>query len=443
MNIIYMHTHDSGRYWSPYGYSLPTPNLMNLAKQSTLFRHCYCAGPTCSPSRAALLTGMNPHSCGMRGLASRGFKLNDYNQHLVSFLNNLDYHTVLCGIQHEAPDYKMIGYREVIGSQEFNMNETEKSMEEWDYGNTQAACEYLKTMMGQKQPFFLSMGFFNTHREFPMAKNNVNPDYLAPPAPLYDCDVNRKDMADYHESVRVVDNCAGMLLSVLKDTGLSENTMIIATTDHGIAFPKMKCTLYDTGIGVALMIKYPNNSMAGKATDALVSQIDIFPTICDLIGAQKPQWLEGHSMLPLLEGKKTKIRDEIFSEVTYHAAYEPKRCVRTDRYKLIRFYDYHNGIVPANIDECKSKDFLFDNGYMEYTRIREYLYDLWLDPYERENFVDAKEYGTIYGDLSLRLNDWMEKTDDPLRHNTFRVPAPKGAKINKLTCINPRMQDFE
>lgn len=72
MNIIYMHTHDSGRYWSPYGYAVPTPNIMDFAKQGTVFRQCYCAGPTCSPSRSAMLTGYNPHKNGMQGLAQPG-----------------------------------------------------------------------------------------------------------------------------------------------------------------------------------------------------------------------------------------------------------------------------------------------------------------------------------------------------------------------------------
>ena len=114
-NILYMHTHDSGRYWSPYGHAVPAPNLMRLADDSTLFRHCYSAAPTCSPSRAALLTGMSPHACGMTGLAHRGFRLNDYSRHLAPFLGRQGYRTALCGIQHEAPDAGMIGYHELLG----------------------------------------------------------------------------------------------------------------------------------------------------------------------------------------------------------------------------------------------------------------------------------------------------------------------------------------
>lgn len=444
MNIIYMHTHDSGRYWSPYGYAVPTPNIMNFAKQGTVFRQCYCAGPTCSPSRAGLLTGYNPHENGMQGLASRGWQLKDYSQHLANYLGKHGFYTALCGIQHEAPDYHMIGYQEIVGSQEFSMDATEQSMEDWDYSNTDCACDFLRERAGKEgEPFFLAMGWFNTHREYPKAEADINPDYLTVPGTLYDCDVNRRDMADYHESVRVVDRCFGKIMEVLEATGLREDTMIILTTDHGIAFPNMKCTLYDTGIGVAFILDYPGNPRKEKATDVLMSQLDVFPTVCELAGIEIPGWVEGKSVLPFMNGEEEKIRDEIFSEVTYHAAYEPKRCVRTDRYKLIRLYDYHNGIVPANIDECLSKDFLFENGYGRRVRVKEYLFDLWIDPCERENLVDNGAYGEVYGDLSQRLENWMKRTGDPILEYGSRVPKPEGARVNKLSCVNPRLLDFE
>lgn len=444
MNIIYMHTHDSGRYWSPYGYAVPTPNIMAFAKQGTVFRQCYCAGPTCSPSRSAMLTGYNPHKNGMQGLASRGWQLHDYSHHLANYLGRHGFHTALCGIQHEAPDYRMIGYHEIVGSQDFSMDATEQSMEEWDYHNTEDACAFLRGRAERNGgPFFLSMGWFNTHREYPRAQNDINPDYLTVPETLYDCDTNRKDMADYHESVRVVDSCFGKIMKTLDETGQRDDTMIIMTTDHGIAFPKMKCTLYDTGIGVAFILDYPGNPRKGTGTDALMSQLDVFPTVCELAGIETPDWVEGRSILPFMNGETEKIRDEIFSEVTYHAAYEPKRCIRTTRYKLIRRFDYHNGIVPANIDECISKDFLFEHGFAQRACLREYLFDLWLDPVERENLVGNEKYREIYGELSRRLEEWMKRTDDPVLKYGSRVPKPEGARVNRLGCMNPRLLDFE
>lgn len=445
MNILYIHTHDSGRYFQPYGYNIPTPNIMQLAGEGTLFRHCYCTGPSCSPSRAGLLTGMSPHSCGMLGLAHRGWRLNDYDKHLVRFLKGKGLETILCGIQHEAPEEFMIGYDRVLMKQNYNMGATKDDRADWDRTNAGAVASFIRERGNASgaRPFFLSFGMFNTHREFPTIDKDIDPDYVIPPYPLYDCSQNRKDMAAYITSARVVDECTGIVLDALKESGMEQDTLVIFTTDHGIAFPRMKCNLFDTGIGVALIVKYPGNRMKGKATDALISQLDLFPTLCDILQIEKPGWLQGVSIFPLLEGRTEKVRDEIFSEVTYHAAYEPMRCIRTERYKLIRFYDYHNGIVPANIDDSLSKDFLLERGFLEECREREVLFDLYMDPVERENRVRDPRYKEVYKELSLKLEQWMKETEDPLLVSGYRVPKPEGAVANKLTTISPRIDDFE
>ena len=112
MNFIYIHTHDSGREMEPYGAGCHNPALMRLAKESILFRNAHCVAPTCSPSRAAMLTGMTAHNSGMYGLAHRGFSLNDYSQHLAPYLGKHGYYTALIGVQHEAKDPAVIGYTE-------------------------------------------------------------------------------------------------------------------------------------------------------------------------------------------------------------------------------------------------------------------------------------------------------------------------------------------
>ena len=113
-NILYVHSHDTGRYIQPLGRAVPTPNLQRLAEGGVLFRQAFCAAPVCSASRSALLTGQAPHSAGMLGLAHRGFRLNDYRQHLAQFLGAAGYHTALVGVQHEAPaPGTLIGYHEI------------------------------------------------------------------------------------------------------------------------------------------------------------------------------------------------------------------------------------------------------------------------------------------------------------------------------------------
>jgi len=153
-NIVYLHSHDSGRYLRPHGPAVPTPNLQRLAGEGILFRQAFSGAPTCSPSRAALLTGQSAHASGMLGLAHRGFSLNDYNQHMIHTLHAAGYRSVLAGIQHVADKPEKIGYKELLRP---------ASMRAADVA---PAAEQFLSRTGSG-PFFLDVGFFETHREYP------------------------------------------------------------------------------------------------------------------------------------------------------------------------------------------------------------------------------------------------------------------------------------
>lgn len=118
-NILYIHSHDTGRYIEPYGYPVPTPNLQRFAEGGALFRNAHSAAPTCSPSRAAPLTGQWPHSCGQLGLVNRGFLLRDTEKQLATMLSTAGYHTALAGIHHVVRDPATVGYDEVLTSRKW------------------------------------------------------------------------------------------------------------------------------------------------------------------------------------------------------------------------------------------------------------------------------------------------------------------------------------
>lgn len=442
MNVVYIHTHDTGRYIQPYGYGVSTPRLMEFARDAALFRHCYNAGPTCSPSRAALLTGMSPHVCGMEGLAHRGWKLNDYGKHMANYLKQNGFYTALCGVQHEAPSDEMIGYSQVLPSEPSDpANPISR-----DEKNAATCAAFIKDYFGKDdgKPLFLSFGMFSTHRVYPkLNEGDTSFDYAMPPTPMYDCEQNRRDMAEFMQSASIADSSFGTVVDALKQAGVYDDTLIYYTTDHGLAFPRMKCTLYDAGIGVSLIMRLPGGKLNGRATDALVSHLDVFPTVCEAAGVTAPDWLEGYSLMPVLNGETEKVREEINSEVTYHAAYEPMRCIRTDRYKLIRFFDDHNAPVLANTDAGHAKSFLIENGCYSGVRPREMLFDIYADPAERENLVADSRYSEVYSDLWMRLESWMKRTGDPLLTHGSRVPKPQGARVNKRSSVNPGESVFE
>lgn len=427
-NILYLHSHDTGRFIQPYGYAVPTPNLQRLAGEGMMFRQAFCCAPTCSPSRAALLTGQCPHSNGMLGLAHRGFRLNDYSRHLVHALRRVNYRSIQCGVQHVvSPPYTRFedaGYDEI----RWGRNRSDQTMPE-----TEAAAFLAEHHRG---PFFLDVGFFQTHRKFPEPGPQEDVRFVQPPPILPDAPETRLDMACFMASARELDIRMGVVLDALDQHGYADNTLVVCTTDHGIAFPGMKCNLTDLGLGVFLILRGPGGFTGGRVCDAMVSHMDVFPTLCELAGLDKPTWLQGQSFLPLVRGEAEVVNEELYGEVTYHAAYEPMRSVRTQRYKYIRrFGDRMRPVLP-NCDDGPSKTYLLEHGWADRVLPREALYDLAWDPLEQHNLTEQADLRLVLKDMRRRLEAWMGRTDDPLLRGP--VPAPSGAQVNRADGLSPQ-----
>lgn len=422
-NILYIHSHDTGRYIQPYGFDVATPNLQKLASEGILFRQAFDAAPTCSPSRAALLTGYCPHNNGMLGLAHRGFSLNDYNQHIIHWLRPRGYRSTLIGVQHIAKDPHAIGYDEIVECGGDHVAQV-----------APAAVRFLKN--APKQPFFLSVGFHETHREFASPGPQEDERFTEPPVPVPDVPSTRQDMAAFHATARVLDDGVGAVLNALASAGLSENTLVISTTDHGIPFPAMKCNLTVHGTSVYLIMRGPGGFAGGKICDSMVSQMDLYPTICDLLNIEKPGWLQGRSLMPLIKGNAQQINEEIFAEVNYHAAYEPKRAVRTLRYNYVRHFGDKNTPVLPNCDDSLSKTYWLKHNWRSHIVPRELLFDTVFDPEEARNLVNDPQYANALKEMRGRLDAWMHRTNDPLLNGP--VKAPPGAVVNDPNGISPQ-----
>ena len=420
-NILYIHSHDTGRYIQPYGYAVPTPNLQKLAAEGVLFRQAFCAGPTCSASRAALVTGQSPHASGMIGLAHRGFCLNDYGRHIIHTLGAAGYGSALAGIQHVAKDPAVIGYDEIL------------SLRHGSDEALAAAKQFLAR--GHERPFFLSVGFSDTHRAWRAESAAADARYCRPPDPIADAPQTRRDMAGFIVRARRIDELMGAVLDALAAAGLADETLVICTTDHGIAFPAMKCNLTDHGTGVMLILRGPGGFDGGRALDALVSQVDLFPTVCDLLGVRRPVWLTGCSLLPLVRGEADEVRDAVFTEVTYHAAYEPQRAARTRRWKYIRRYGDRSGPVLPNCDDSPTKDLWMRHGWPARLAEPQQLYDLLFDPHEAHNLARDPACAAVLAEMSGRLDRWMAETADPLLAGP--VPATPGGVVNDPDGVSP------
>jgi N-sulfoglucosamine sulfohydrolase len=414
-NILYLHSHDTGRYVQPYGHQIPTPNIQRLADQGVLFRDAHCAVPTCSGSRACLLTGQYGHSNGMLGLAHRGWELNDYTEHIVHTLRGAGYWSGLIGEQHIAKRPDVIGFDKVIKVPTTRVD---------------AVAPIARETLAERppQPFFLSVGFFETHREFFEPSSVRDSHYSQPPPNLPDGPETRRDMAGFKASARSLDQGVGAVLDALDEMGLTDETLILFTTDHGLAFPGAKATLFDRGTGVMLIMRGPGGFTGGKVIDPMVSHLDVYPTLCELAGLETPPFAQGRSLLPLVRGEVRTLHEEIFTEATFHAAYEPQRAIRTERWKYIRRFGERTLPVLPNTDDSPSKDLWLRHGFGERPIAAEQLYDLLFDPNEAANLAADPAYAEVRADLADRLERWMRDTRDPLLDGP--VTPPPGVELN-------------
>lgn len=426
-NIIYIHCHDAGRYISPHGYGLKSPNLHRLAKQGVLFRNNFCVAPGSSASRASLLTGTYPHQNGMLGLIHRGFSLRNYKMHLLHSLHKLGYESALAGVQYiamakgEKAAWERIGYSKCISDIEDAHIEAKK---------------YLKEQSKKERPFFLSLGFLENLREFPRINKKVcDPRYCLPPAVVPDNNITRNDMAAYATSLFQFDTKLGYVLDAVEEYGLSENTLIICTTTNGLSLPNMKCSLYDEGVGSFLIAKGPQGFSGGKVIDAMTSHLDIFPTLCELLGMEEPHKLEGKSLLSLVNGQVSKLHQELYFQINYHASAEPTRAIRTERFKYIKRFSVENNIPAANCDDSITKTLFIDSGWHTTKPDNEALYDLLLDPMEKNNLIGLEPFNNVYHELKTKLQDWMLNKRDPLIFGYLN--PPRGTKVNPVYHISP------
>lgn len=400
MNIVYLHSHDTGRYVEPYGAPVKTPFLKEFSKQAVVFRNMWATAPVCSGSRSSLLTGEYPHVNGMMGLAHRGWQLHNYNNILPRVLGRNGYQTAVFGEQHISSSLDELGYDYVSSVESKNPLQMNQDVE--------------KFLEGVKQPFFLSIGYWQTHRtSFEDADDDWQFGKTLDHLP--DTPETRHDWGRYQKSVKTLDENMGAVIAMLDRF---PDTAIVITTDHGPGFPGVKATLHDRGLGVMCMIKAPG--IAGFVSEEQVSNIDVFATICDLAKAPIPETQA--KVLPLQESEKG--RNLVFSELTFHAAFEPMRSVRDSRFRLIRKYSPIK--VWPNIDDSMVKDLLKAEEHLPQPdstlSIQEELFDCLLDPQETRNLADDPDHKAKLTELQTALSNWQTETKDPLLFG-FKIPS--------------------
>jgi N-sulfoglucosamine sulfohydrolase len=418
-----MTCHDLGRHLGCYGApTVQSPHLDALAAAGVRFDRAFTTSPGCSPARAALATGRYPHSNGVMGLTHPPFDwdLAPGERHIAALLASAGYETHLFGFQHVSPRVDRLGFHAVHGYDRL------LSCHEPAWGHNVAArfTECITAAQPEK-PLYLEVNLEEPHR--PYDQGGARPDRsrgVSIPGYLPADQQSAHEMAMLQGAIRQADEGVSAILDAIDRAGLTATTLAVFIADHGLAMPRAKCTLYDPGIEVALLVRWPAGGLTGgRVVDDMVSNVDILPTLLEIAGIPVPDTIHGRSILPLLRGGPSIARTAIYAEKTFHSYYDPMRAVRTERFKYIRNFETTFAVeVPADVqqgDIFRAHVELYHGRQ----RVPVELYDLGADPLEQRNLAGHDEFTEVERWLDGRLWSWMERTADPLLQGPIPSPA--------------------
>lgn len=431
-----------------------TPNIDQLAKEGVRFLDAFATTASCGPSRAVIYSGLQTHANGQygHGHGTHTYRLNPKVDTVFKLLSQTGYHTALLGKQHTThPDsYPFTFGRKVSGRDVTKIANISK--------------EFI-TKAGD-EPFFLAIGYSDPHptsiprpgwgivRDDPTVPVvQYDEDKLVVPDYLPDQPEVREGLAGYYQEISRLDHGIGQVLQVLKDTGKDKDTLVIFTSDHGSSEPGAMANHYEPGIQVPMVVRHPEGVGKGTTNSALVTLADITPTILDWTQCKGPKYpLHGQSFLPVLgEGKPVGWDEVLLSHVCHEVTmYYPMRTIRDRRYKMIWNIDWRSE-YPLPIDTLRRatwtetvrrgdptigprsvKKFLF--------RDQIELYDLQEDPLELINLADQAEHQDRRRNLSSKLMNWLEQTDDQwlVRHQIPMPGEPDAVSSRQASVDDPR-----
>ena len=340
-NVVLIIADDQGLDVGVYGNPvLRTPNLDRLAARGTLFTNAFATVSSCSPSRSVIYTGLYSHTNGMYGLAH-----DIHNQHLLptvrtlpQLLKDAGYRTALVGKKHILPEDALPFDEELAPERPGHRDVAFMAGEARKFIAARADQPFL-LVIGYSDPHRAPENFGNTRPWPQVERATYDPAKVIVPSHLPDLPEVRRDLADYYESISRLDSGIGLLLDALRETGHGDDTLTVYLSDNGRPFPGAKTTLYDAGIHLPLIVSSPEQSKRGVRNNALVSWIDITPTILDWAGVSPPkeQQPAGRSILPILEQTDPPGWDRVFASHVFHEIqqYYPMRALRTREYKYI------------------------------------------------------------------------------------------------------------
>ena len=399
--------------------AIHTPHLDRLAAQGIRFDNGFVSSPQCSPNRSSIFSGCTPHTISTSRLHT---PYPEWEPSFVEILKEQGYFTGASRKVHQGAAF----------NQRFDY-----------YQPQQKPFDKFFDTRPESRPFFLHVGFTDPHRPYRQGAFTPSHDPAKVELPdfLPDTPEVRADVALYYDEIARMDSECGELLEILDRRGLAENTLVVFMGDNGMPFPRAKGSLYDAGIRVPTLARWPGKIKPGTAAEQLMSSTDLPVTWLEMAGVAKPKKMQGRSLLPVFAGDPAPLCDSVFSERNWHDTFDPMRCVRTERYKFIFNAQPRFPYRPAYDLERSAtwKSYLAESHkpeggrlearhwqLLEPTRSLFELYDLGTDPGEFDNRASDPELADVRRDLEYKLSDWMHQTRDYLPPLLKSYPAHNG-----------------
>jgi N-sulfoglucosamine sulfohydrolase len=429
-NILWIIAEDICPDMACYGNKLVvTPHIDQLAAEGILYTNCFTTSPVCSPSRSAFMTGMYQTSIGAHNHRSHRadeipaqppYRLPEPVKLLTDYFREAGYHT--SNVVGRYGGFAVGGKTDWNFTAESPEENPAENPEENPAENPFDGQDWSERRPGQ--PFYAQINMSLTHRVFKRDPNNpIDPEAVELPPYYVDHPLAKRDWADYLESIQVLDRQVGDVLKRLQDEALLDETIIFFFGDNGRPHFRGKQWLYDPGIHVPLIIRFPSQRYAGEIRENLISAIDISATSLWLAGITPPLHMQGRIFL----GRRAQKRDYIIAaRDRCDETVDRIRCVRTKKYKYIR--NYYPERPYAQLNRYKESQYPvlrlmrrlaakgelnpFQARFFAPTRPTEELYDLESDPFEIYNLAEKAEYQEPRRTLSALLANWIRETGD-------------------------------
>ena len=417
-NIVWLVAEDLSPYIPPFGDStVATPNLSRLAAEGVRYTHVFSPSGVCAPSRAAIATGMYPSHIGAHHMRTGGNP-----QYFPEGM--IPYEAVPpAEVKMHSEYLRRAGYYCTNNAKEDY--QFRKPVTAWDESSNQAHWRNRE----EGQPFFAIFNFAITHESQIWARANdslwIDPDKEVPIPPyLPDNEIGRQDVRRMYSNIAIMDAQVGKILDQLEEDGLMDSTIIFWYSDHGGPLPRMKRLVYDSGLRLPMIIRFPGQEHAGEKDDQLVSFIDFKPTILSLAGIQPPDYVDGRAFLGEYITKPERKYIHAAAD-RFDAKYDMIRAVRDHRFKYLRNFHPERGYylpvsyreqMPVMQELLRMRDAGELNEiqaqWFRDSKPEEELFDTENDPHELKNLAEDPQYAEKLAELRAECDRWMKEIDD-------------------------------